>query len=109
MKEVRLKGVLNTFFLLAIQFAGLLVIYALLRRGFFLHNRSLFPGVTPHDLRPIMLGGVKFDIVAILYINVLYILLQCIPFRFQDRETYQSVARALFSPANDLGTAPSPV
>lgn len=105
MKEVRLKGVLNTFFLLAIQFAGLLVIYALLRYGFYLHNKSLFPGVTHHDIWPIMLGGVKFDIVAILYINVLYILLQSIPFRFKYGEKYQSVARWLFISTNALGIA----
>lgn len=105
MKEVRLKGVLNTFFLLAIQFAVLLVIYAFLRYGFFLHNRSLFPGVTHYDLGSIMLGGIKFDIVAILYINALYVLLQSIPFRFKYSEKYQSVAHWLYISTNALGIA----
>lgn len=105
MKVIRFKGILNTFLLLIIQFVGLLLIYALLRYGFYLYNKSLFPNVSGTELWTMMLGGVKFDIVAILYINIIYILLQSLPVPFKYNERYQKVCKWIFVVTNAIGIA----
>lgn len=105
MKKLQLKGIPNVFLLLLIQFIVLLVIYAGLRYGFYVFNKSMFPQVTTSELLLMMWGGVKFDTVAILYLNILYILLQSIPFPFKYDITYQKVCKWVFVVTNSIGIA----
>ncbi|WP_159636058.1 LTA synthase family protein [Sphingobacterium composti Ten et al. 2007 non Yoo et al. 2007] len=105
MTQIRLKGVSNTLLLLFIQFVILLLLYAGLRVGFYIANIFLFPNVSTAELIHMMLGGLKFDIVAILYINILYILLQSLPFPFKYNETYQKVCKWIFVATNSIGIA----
>ena len=51
------------------------------------------------------LGGVKFDVSALLYINVLFILLQTIPFSFRYSKSYQKFCKYLFIISNSVGIA----
>lgn len=96
-------NLVNTFWLLTIQFLLLLLLYTLLRLGFFVYNQALFPNVALPDLLRMLWGGVKFDVVALLYLNVLYILMQGIPFSFKYARFYQKVAQWLFIITNSLG------
>lgn len=48
-------------------------------------------------------GGIKFDISALLYINLLYILLNIIPFPFRYGKGYQNFCKWLFVVSNSLG------
>lgn len=105
MRPISLKGYLNTFFLLLVQFVVLIILYGVLRIGFYFFNKSLFPSVSTTELLTMMWGGVKFDIVAILYLNILYILLQSIPFPFKYNLTYQNVCKWIFLVTNSLGIA----
>lgn len=105
MRPISLKGYLNTFFLLLVQFVVLIILYGVLRIGFYFFNKSLFPSVSTTELLTMMWGGVKFDIVAILYLNILYILLQSIPFPFKYNLTYQKVCKWIFLVTNSLGIA----
>lgn len=84
-------------------FIILLLVYALLRLGFYWSNRSLFPGVDTSSLLTMMLGGVKFDIAALIYINSLYILTQSIPFTFRYKQLYQNVSKWIFIITNTVG------
>lgn len=52
-----------------------------------------------------MLGGMKFDIAALLYINALFIILQSIPFPFRYQESYQLFCKWLFIITNSIGIA----
>ena len=49
-----------------------------------------------------MLGGIKFDTVAILYTNSLFILLHAIPFKFRYHRIYQSVLFYIFVITNGI-------
>jgi len=51
------------------------------------------------------IGGVKFDIVALLYLNILYILLQSLPFPFKYHVVYQRFAKWVFVFSNSIGIA----
>lgn len=87
------------------RFIFLLVLYSLLRLGFYLGNQSLFPNISTSQFSSIFLGGIKFDLSALLYINILYILLQVLPFSFRYHVLYQKVAKWLFIVTNSVGIA----
>jgi len=75
-------------------------IYTLCRLIFFLFNMSYFN----HDgLFLAFLGGVRFDLSAIVYINAAYILFKLIPFPFRENKTYQRVLEYLFLVTNSFG------
>lgn len=87
------------------RFLLLLGIYFLLRLGFYLFNKSLFPNISSKQLWTIFLGGIKFDISALLYINALYIVLQVLPHPLRYRSAYQKVCAYLFISTNSIGIA----
>lgn len=88
---------------LAYRFLLLLVLYLFCRLGFYFTNLSLFRHIAFGELLYILLGGIKFDIVALLYINSLYIVLQAIPFPFRYRTGYQQFCKWLFIITNSIG------
>lgn len=102
---MKLKGVLAPYFAVAIRFIFLLVIYALLRLGFYGINASLFPHVDADKLLVMFAGGVRFDIVALLYLNILYIVMLTVPGPFKDNRIYQQVAKWIFVVVNSIGIA----
>ncbi len=93
----------SVYTVLAYQFALLLAFYAICRLGFLLVNKSLFKHLNAGEIGYAFLGGIKFDIVALLYINSLYIILQSIPFPFKYRQGYQSFNKWLFIITNSIG------
>lgn len=102
---MKLKGILAPYFAVAIRFIFLLVIYALLRLGFYSINASLFPHVDADKLLVMFAGGVRFDIVALLYLNILYIVMLTVPGPFKDNRIYQQVAKWIFVVVNSIGIA----
>jgi len=103
MKYIALKSVVNSSLNIGIRFLYLVFIYALLRLGFYAFNRDLFPGISGFELAYMMWGGLKFDLVALLYLNILYIFLWSIPFPFKYVPGYQVFAKGLFIGTNSLG------
>lgn len=103
--KVLLKGSFNTLIVLLISFIGLLLLYAFLRFGFYFFNKELFLQVDNTSLFVMMKGGIKFDIVAILYLNILFILLQTIPFPFKYAPVYQKICIWIFVVTNSIGIA----
>ncbi|MBB2144205.1 sulfatase-like hydrolase/transferase [Pedobacter sp. LMG 31464] len=98
-----LKREQSIYVALIYRFLVLLLLYTLCRLGFYLTNRSLFNHIPFADLLYIFAGGIKFDIVALLYINSLYIVLQAIPFPFRYRNGYQQFCKWLFIITNSIG------
>ncbi|SKB53598.1 Phosphoglycerol transferase MdoB [Sphingobacterium nematocida] len=104
-KILTVKGNWNTLLLLILVFLFLLFLYALLRLGFYTVNSSLFPHVDSSSLVTMLIGGVKFDTVAILYVNILFILLQILPVPFKYNTVYQKVCKWIFVLTNSLAAA----
>lgn len=94
---------INIYIALATRILLLLIIYTLCRIGFYAFNASLFHGMNPQKFIQILLGGVKFDICALFYLNSLYVLLQIIPFTFRYRDRYQRFCKWLFIITNSIG------
>jgi hypothetical protein len=57
-----------------------MALFTLCRIGFFLFNREFFPGMSVGNFMVIMLAGLKFDLTAVLYTNLLFILLLTLRF-----------------------------
>lgn len=96
---------LNEYLVLVIRFSFLMLLYTLCRIGFYLFNTGSFPNVTLQGFFTILVGGLKFDVSGLLYINALYILLFLLPFTFKFQEWYQQILKWLFIITNGIGLA----
>jgi phosphoglycerol transferase MdoB-like AlkP superfamily enzyme len=82
-----------------------MALFMICRIVFYAFNATYFPGITvPHALR-LMSGGLRFDLVAVLYTNILYILLMIIPFTFKYRRGFQKFLDSVFVFTNSVALA----
>lgn len=102
MQELPRKIKVNQLSALAIRLSWMLALLLVSRFIFFGINHSHFPGLSMEDWASILLGGLRFDIAALFYVNALYTLLQLLPFQFRYQPRYQQVARAVFISLNGL-------
>lgn len=93
----------SIYVVLYYHFAVLLLLYSLCRMGFYVANLTTFSHLHFTELALIFYGGIRFDLVAILYLNSLYLVLQLLPFPFKYRQTYQQYVKWLFISTNSLG------
>jgi phosphoglycerol transferase MdoB-like AlkP superfamily enzyme len=82
---------------------NLLGIYAICRLVFYGVNIDYFTSVTPSNLLTMCIGGIRFDLVAIIYLNLLYILLASLPFKFRALPKYQLSAKIIYFVCNAIG------
>jgi len=83
----------------------LFVLYQVSRLLFFFYNRHHFQTVDFTSLITMMRGGIRFDLTAILYLNLLYIVLYLLPVPFARSEYYQKFLKILFLFTNATGLA----
>lgn len=102
-RDVRLKG--NVYWVLIQRLLLAMLLFTLCRIGFYLYNTSYFPEMTFNHFLRIMWGGIRFDLTAVLYINLLMILLTIVPFDFRFKSGYQATLKYLFFFLNGLGIA----
>jgi len=100
-----MKNSLNKLILLFKRLSIVFVIYQFSRIFFFLYNQHRFDEVNISDLLVMMWGGLRFDLTAILYLNVLFIILSLLPFSFTFRKGYQKFLFILFVLINSFGYA----
>lgn len=97
------KIYLSKYIFLATRLLFLLFLYAVCRYVFFIYNADLFPEVSSTQLLTIFSGAVRFDLVGILYLNIIYFIAILIPFRFVYHKQYQNIWDGLFVFVNSLG------
>jgi phosphoglycerol transferase MdoB-like AlkP superfamily enzyme len=95
----------NVFVVLAYRILLIMLLFTLCRIGFFLFNYKMFPGVDLHQFVTILQGGLVFDISAVVYINILFILFNIIPFEIRYNDVYQKVLKYLFFITNGIAIA----
>jgi len=83
----------------------MMALYSLLRLFCFFVDRSMWPNVSFAHLMEMMAGGLRFDLVAILYLSSLYITAVMFPwpFRWRTNDRYQKFTRWLFWIPNGIG------
>jgi phosphoglycerol transferase MdoB-like AlkP superfamily enzyme len=85
--------------------AAVMLLYSLCRVLFYVFNRGFFQETSLSDLLYLMWGGLRFDLVAVLYTNLLFIVLMVLPFRFRHHPAYRKVVKGVFIFFNALGLA----
>lgn len=80
----------------------LLLFYQLCRVIFWAFNHAYFHELSFHSLPLIFLGSLRFDISAIMYLNVVYIAMFVMPFNFRYNKIYQSVGKFIFILVNSI-------
>ncbi len=96
---------LKRLYVVLLRLSILFVIYQLLRLIFFLYNRHHFQDVDLLHYLTMVKGGFRFDLTGILYLNLLYIILYLLPFRFTEHQWYRKILLWLFIITNALGLA----
>ena len=102
-ENLRLTG--NIYWALLLRLLLVMLLFTLCRIGFYLFNMSFFPDMTVGNFLAVLWGGLQFDLTALLYVNMLYILLMIVPFDFRFRYSYQEVLKYLFFVSNGFALA----
>ncbi|MBN2166830.1 MAG: sulfatase-like hydrolase/transferase [Marinilabiliaceae bacterium] len=96
---------INEYLLPIYHFASVMVIYSICRVLFFAFNAPMFPNVTFGSFGMIMIGGLKFDVSALIYLNLLYILFSLIPTPWNHKKGYRAFLKVIFLFFNSVGIA----
>lgn len=83
--------------------ALMMVIYTLCRLFFYLISMDMYPNVTLSHLLEMMIGGMRFDVTALFYLNSVYMALMFLPLPWRTNETYQKTARWFYWVPNGIG------
>jgi phosphoglycerol transferase MdoB-like AlkP superfamily enzyme len=98
LRKIRYSGSPQVVLILRLLLVLLILVISRLSL-YFLHP-SLFPGITPAKLFYYTFVGLRFDIVAMLYANILYIFLLNLPFRFRRKRGFSIIADIIFYISN---------
>lgn len=90
-------------FVMAVNFIVMLIIYMITRWFFFYMNSHHFQGVTFADMLTMSWGGLRFDISALCYLNILCVLLQFLPLKMRHTVKYQRFVKIVFLVVNIIG------
>jgi len=95
----------NIFVVLIYRILLIMALFTLCRIGFFIFNFKMFPGLTASQFFTILRGGLTFDISAVVYINMLFILLHIIPLEVRYKDIYQSILKYIYFITNGFAIA----
>ncbi len=87
----------------ACNFLLVMALYTLSRLFFYWVNLDIFPDVSPAHLLEMCLGGMRFDLTALLYLNSVYLLLMLLPLPQRANPTYEKVALGFYWVPNIIG------
>ena len=90
-------------FVLIFRIFAVLVLFSISRLQFYWSNKPFFEGLDFASLLRIFQGGVRFDIVSVLYLNLLYILLNIIPGDHHRSRLFQKISNIIFFVTNAIG------
>lgn len=99
-KQISLKK--NIYLTLVYYMLIMMLLFTISRVGFYFFNRDLFFNMDLSKFLKIMGGGLKFDLSAILYSNLLFLLLYIIPQPFRYHKVFQSIFKYLFFIINGI-------
>ena len=83
----------------------MMVCYMLMRLFYYRVNIDLYPDVSGGHLLEMCMGGIRFDMTALLYLNSVYLLLMFLPlpWKWRTNPIYQQTAHWFFLIPNILG------
>ncbi len=97
------KPQINHYILFLYRIAVVYVLLTITRIAFYAYNASLFPNTSFVELLTIFKGGLKFDTTTIIYLNIAFIVMNILPFRFIYNNIYQRIAKIIYIITNSIG------
>lgn len=97
--------VVNIHASLLLHLLLVMFMFFLCRMLFYVFNAGLFTDMTFKGFMRILWGGLRFDLTATLYTNILYVFALGIPFKFRNTDIYQKVAKWIFYITNGIAIA----
>jgi phosphoglycerol transferase MdoB-like AlkP superfamily enzyme len=95
----------NIISVLAYRIILVLFLFTLCRLGFYVFNHKMFPDISVGQFLTMMKGGLVFDISAVVYINMIFILLETVPFDFRYTRGYEKTVRIIYFATNGIAIA----
>lgn len=100
---INYKELKNNIYLVTVyNFLVVMLLFMLSRIFFYFVNIEYFENMTFSHFLFLCKGGMQFDLTALLYINILYLILMAIPFRFRYNNHYQTICKWLFITTNSV-------
>ena len=84
------------------RFLLLLGIFSISRILFYFFNYNYFNSINVIELFKILIAGIRFDISALYYFNILFILFSIVPGKFKNHKIYQIVIFTIFIVINSI-------
>ena len=103
MKEIFKSIKLSAFSTMVWRLTMVLLLFSLSRVVFYSFNTVFFGSILKINWLPILCGGFRFDVVSVLYLNILYIIIQLIPGKFKYNFFFNTFSNILFVFTNNLG------
>jgi phosphoglycerol transferase MdoB-like AlkP superfamily enzyme len=95
-----MKG--NYFLMMIWRMGVVFLLFSVQRLLFYWYNLDLFPGITAARLIDLMVSGFKFDLTAVLYVNLLFMLMMVIPLPFKYNRVYKIITKGVFLLTNSI-------
>jgi phosphoglycerol transferase MdoB-like AlkP superfamily enzyme len=102
-KGLQLEG--NVYWALVLRLLLAMFLFMLCRIGFYIYNLSYFPEMTAWNFLRILWGGFWFDLTAVLYINLIILILSILPVDLRFRNGYQTTIKIFYYTLNGLALA----
>jgi hypothetical protein len=93
------------FLSLIFRISGMYVLFGLCRLLFVFYNYRYFTYGGSANLMNWIWGGLVFDTVAILYVNIFYIILATLPLQIRYKNWYQAILSVIFMVTNSVALA----
>lgn len=95
-----LKG--NIYLVLLYRLLLMLFAFSFCRFLFYVYNQNHFSNIPGNELLVIFTSGLLFDTSAIVYCNLLYIVLYLLPLKFRHHKSYQNILMIIFFITNGI-------
>lgn len=95
----------NIFLMSLYRMALVMFLFTICRVLFYLFNTGYYPNMTTSHLFTLLLGGMRFDALALVYVNSLYLVAMLIPFKFRYNNVYQKVFKVWYVLTNSVAIA----
>ena len=92
----------NIYLVMTYRYLLVMFLLSLSRIGFYIFNLSMFPGMDAREFMSVLRGGLVFDLSALVYFNILVIVLLLPPFNFRYTGIYKNIVRYTFFVSNGL-------
>jgi phosphoglycerol transferase MdoB-like AlkP superfamily enzyme len=92
----------NIYIALIARLLFAMLLFSICRIIFYMLNADLFPDMTFGHFTHLLKGGLKFDLTAIIYTNILFILGNTIPFGFRHSTGYQKTMKWIYCVTNSV-------